>query len=98
MAHASRAPDELVEFYDPTDVFGDLADALAEAYPAVAPELARRSRSDIDARSGRGRGRGRCADDGEAATEDVEDVEDAADDEASGDDADDEGTEGRPTA
>jgi len=31
-------PDELVEFYDPTDVFGDLADALAEAYPAVAPE------------------------------------------------------------
>jgi hypothetical protein len=31
---------ELVEFYDPTDVFGDLADALAEAFPAVAPELA----------------------------------------------------------
>jgi len=31
--------DELVEFYDPTDVFGDLADSLAEAYPAVAPEL-----------------------------------------------------------
>jgi hypothetical protein len=33
-------PDELVEFYDPTDVFGDLADALAEAFPAVAPEMA----------------------------------------------------------
>jgi hypothetical protein len=33
-------PDELVEFYDPTDVFGDLADALAEAFPTVAPELA----------------------------------------------------------
>ncbi|MEA2610854.1 MAG: hypothetical protein QOG32_580 [Chloroflexota bacterium] len=31
--------DDLVEFYDPTDVFGDLADALAEAFPAVAPEL-----------------------------------------------------------
>ncbi len=31
-------PDELVEFYDPTDVFGDLADALAEAFPSVAPE------------------------------------------------------------
>jgi hypothetical protein len=31
-------PDELVEFYDPTDVFGDLADALAEAWPSVAPE------------------------------------------------------------
>ncbi len=32
-------PEELVEFYDPTDVFGDIADAVAEAYPAVAPEL-----------------------------------------------------------
>ncbi len=26
---------QIVEFYDPTDVFGDLAEALAEAYPAV---------------------------------------------------------------
>jgi hypothetical protein len=32
--------DELVEYYDPTDVFGDLADALAEAYPTIAPEVA----------------------------------------------------------
>jgi hypothetical protein len=39
--------DELVEFYDPTDVFGDLADALAEAFPAVAPEL-------VDATNGTG--------------------------------------------
>ena len=30
--------DELVEFYDPTDVFGDLADALAEAWPGIAGE------------------------------------------------------------
>ena len=30
--------EELVEFYDPTDVFGDLADALAEAFPSVAPD------------------------------------------------------------
>ncbi len=30
--------DAIVEFYDPTDVFGDLADALAEAFPSVAPE------------------------------------------------------------
>jgi hypothetical protein len=29
-------PEALVEFYDPTDVFGDLAEALAEAYPSVA--------------------------------------------------------------
>ena len=32
-------PEDIVEFYDPTDVFGDLADALAEAFPSVAPEL-----------------------------------------------------------
>lgn len=31
-------PDDLVEFYDPTDVFGDLADAIAEGYPSVAAE------------------------------------------------------------
>ena len=31
-------PEDIVEFYDPTDVFGDLADALAEAFPSVAPE------------------------------------------------------------
>jgi hypothetical protein len=29
------SPDELVEFYDPTDVFGDLAEALAESFPHV---------------------------------------------------------------
>jgi hypothetical protein len=33
------ATDELVEFYDPTDIFGDLADALAEAFPGIAPEF-----------------------------------------------------------
>ncbi|HXG40118.1 MAG TPA: hypothetical protein VNJ28_04175 [Candidatus Limnocylindrales bacterium] len=36
---ALTSPEELVEFYDPTDVFGDLADAIAEAYPGVAPEI-----------------------------------------------------------
>lgn len=44
-------PDQLVEFYDPTDVFGDLADALAEAYPSVAPEMATAG-SDIDEEDG----------------------------------------------
>jgi len=32
------SPDEMVEFYDPTDIFGDLAEALAEAYPQVSAE------------------------------------------------------------
>ncbi len=31
------ATDDLVEFYDPTDIFGDLADALAEAFPGAIP-------------------------------------------------------------
>ena len=31
-------PDELVEFYDPTDVFGDFAEALAENFPSVAED------------------------------------------------------------
>ena len=43
--------DELVEFYDPTDVFGDLADALAEAYPSVAPESAAAAEADDGAES-----------------------------------------------
>ncbi|MDR3544704.1 MAG: hypothetical protein P4L30_02915 [Candidatus Limnocylindrales bacterium] len=41
-------PEELVEFYDPTDVFGDIADAIAEAYPAVAPELDESDEDDDD--------------------------------------------------
>jgi hypothetical protein len=30
------SPDDMVEFYDPTDVFGDLAEAIAESFPHVA--------------------------------------------------------------
>ena len=30
------SPDQIVRFYDPTDVFGDLAEALVDAFPAVA--------------------------------------------------------------
>jgi hypothetical protein len=30
------SPDQIVRYYDPTDIFGDLAEALADAYPAVA--------------------------------------------------------------
>jgi hypothetical protein len=32
-------PDDIVEFYDPTDIFGDVADSLAEAFPSVAPDI-----------------------------------------------------------
>jgi len=30
-----EGPDAIVEFYDPTDVFGDLADTLGEAFPSL---------------------------------------------------------------
>ena len=33
-----EGPDDLVEFYDPTDVFGDLAEALAESFPDIAED------------------------------------------------------------
>jgi hypothetical protein len=36
---ALSTPEEMVQFYDPTDLFGDLAEAIAEEYPGVAPEL-----------------------------------------------------------
>lgn len=36
---ALTGPEDMVQFYDPTDLFGDLAESLAEHYPGVAPEL-----------------------------------------------------------
>jgi hypothetical protein len=86
-------PDELVEFYDPTDVFGDLADAIAEAYPGVAPELAEGSED----------GAGDAEGEADAASADAEadaDADDDGDDDADDGDEDDdgEGAEGRPTA
>jgi len=32
------SPDQIVRFYDPTDIFGDLAEAIADAFPNVATE------------------------------------------------------------
>jgi hypothetical protein len=33
-----KGPDEVVRFYDPTDVFGDLAEAIVDAWPDVAED------------------------------------------------------------
>lgn len=70
-------PEELVEFYDPTDVFGDLAEALAEAFPSVTGE----GGADEDAGT-EGEDEDLDEDDGEGGEglEDVEDVEDAGGD------------------
>jgi len=72
--------EELVEYYDPTDVFGDLADALAEAYPSIAPEL--------NAETGATNGTGP---DGATEGDAEESDEDANDDDEASDAADEEG-------
>jgi hypothetical protein len=69
------AAEELVEYYDPTDVFGDLADALAEAYPSIAPEL-----DGAAAAAGESNGSGGLPTDGLDAPDGDSDA-DAADDE-----------------
>ena len=43
------SPDQIVRYYDPTDVFGDLAEAIADAYPAVASAAGTEAGSDADA-------------------------------------------------
>jgi hypothetical protein len=80
--------EELVEYYDPTDVFGDLADALAEAYPSIAPELAAVEGDGTGANGASGEvgGGDGDADEGDADDDEDEDAEDQ--------DADD-GLEGR---
>jgi hypothetical protein len=87
--------EELVEFYDPTDVFGDLADALAEAFPAVAPEFAgatdgvdTETAADADAEPAEGA-------ESEPADAPATEVDADADEADVGED---EGPEGRPTA
>ena len=77
-------PEELVEYYDPTDVFGDLADALAETFPSIAPEVAAEAaESDAD------------VDDADDDHDDDTGEDDEADDEDddSGDDEDEAGAE-----
>ncbi len=87
--------DELVEFYDPTDVFGDLADSLAEAYPSVAPELPAEA---DETGAGAAAPDHDDADDTVAAVEPAEDDEDADEDADDEDPDDDDAKEGEPTA
>lgn len=64
------SPDQIVRFYDPTDVFGDLAEAIVDTYPSV---------------SGKTEGEGDDAADEDAAIKDDEDdAEDAEDDAGNG--------------
>ncbi len=97
-------PEQLVEYYDPTDVFGDLADALAEAYPSVAPELAAEAQGSAEAEgTAAGTTDGDGDDDDDDDRDEDEDVGDGDEADGRGIDADaedesDQGAEGRPTA
>jgi len=71
------APDSIVRYYDPTDVFGDLAEAIAEAYPGVADE------DDDENEADEAEGKGKDA------AEESEEARESAADEDSDDDADD---------
>ena len=42
------SPDQIVRFYDPTDIFGDLAEAIVDAYPAVAGDSEENDADDRD--------------------------------------------------
>jgi hypothetical protein len=96
-------PDELVEFYDPTDVFGDLADALAEAFPAVTPDYGGDGTGAVATDAGDVQADASATD--EEADDDDEDADEADEDDDEDDDdtdddegADDDGSEGRPSA
>jgi hypothetical protein len=83
-------PDELVQFYDPTDVFGDVAESIAEAYPSVAseegPSHDADQADDEDDEDDEDADEVEDLDDG--AEDDENDEADEAEDEARGDDRD----------
>jgi hypothetical protein len=81
------SPDEIVRFYDPTDVFGDLAEAIADAYPAVADE-AEAAEAEDEAETDED---GTEADDDETEADD-EESDDESGDESDDDEASDDGT------
>lgn len=75
-------PDSIVRYYDPTDVFGDLAEAIAEAYPGVTDE-------DGEDQTNPSEGESADADDGaDDHDDDDDDADDDDDDDADEDDAD----------
>lgn len=73
------ATEDLVEFYDPTDIFGDLADALVEAFPGVIPG------SELTGAADNEGGQDEAASDEDEAASD-EDAAASDEDEASSDD------------
>ena len=74
------SPDQIVRYYDPTDVFGDLAEAIADTYPSVSAEA---------------EGEAGSTDAGDGETEALEDADDDDADDEDADDDDADATNGR---
>jgi hypothetical protein len=84
-------PDSIVRYYDPTDVFGDLAEAIAEAYPNVTDDD-----DELDAGAGaegaiggKDDGERAGAEDDDSDDDDESEDDDSADDDESDDESDD---------
>ncbi len=76
------SPEEMVQFYDPTDLFGDLAETLADSFPGIAP-----SDDELDETDGEGSTEATLDDD--ADDEGAEAAADGADEGVDDDESDD---------
>jgi hypothetical protein len=74
-------PDAIVRYYDPTDVFGDLAEAIVEAYPSVTDEAE-------DEEAGAAEGGDAAEGDTDADADDEEDAEGEEDEDEDDEDDD----------
>ena len=99
------SPDQIVRYYDPTDVFGDLAEAIAESYPAVIADEATASEGGEDAAAADSEADA-ADDEGDEEDDDLDDDDDEGDesdedaedvDESESDQADGEATRGNGT-
>ena len=86
------SPDQIVRYYDPTDVFGDLAEAIADTYPSVSAEAGTEA---AEAADGGDEGDEAEVDVDAAEGDDDEALEDADDEDADDEDADADATNGR---
>jgi hypothetical protein len=76
------SPDQIVRYYDPTDVFGDLAEAIADMYPAVS---AAAEPGGVDAAAD---GDAEALEDADDETDDADDADEDEDEDADDEDAD----------
>ena len=75
------SPDQIVRYYDPTDVFGDLAEAIADTYPSVSAEAG----ADAEAADAAEEGEEAGESDDDEALDDAEDAEDVEDEDVDAD-------------